>query len=154
MVLFLYSLYVCYCLPVREGQEEDSETCLYSVSWREVTLAVLSGFKSISEKELWLVDLRHVPALVMRTAEGSVLWIISLESQGFWGDKFLEWREAGQTKKASRFSLQWHWSLEGIHSGYAKEICWITYRISQGNIVVFSSWETFRAKHQLIFFIE
>lgn len=41
-----------------------------------------------------------------------------------------------------------------VHSGYAKEICWITYRISQENIVVLSSWETFRAEHQLILSVE
>lgn len=39
-----------YCLPVREGQEEDGETCLYSVSQREVTLVLLPGSKSISKR--------------------------------------------------------------------------------------------------------
>ena len=48
----------------------------------------------------------RVPALVMRTAEGRVLRIISSESQGFGGDEFLGWREAGQTEKASRIPLQ------------------------------------------------
>lgn len=41
-----------YSLAVMEGEEEDGEVHLFSVSWREVTLALFLRFKSLPKKEL------------------------------------------------------------------------------------------------------
>lgn len=82
---------VCPLLVIEAGRELVE--CTFTLCHEE-----RSKSKSVPKKELRLVGLGHMPALVVRTAEGSVLPVWP-ESQGFRRD-ISSRQEVGQTKKS------------------------------------------------------